>query len=76
MAARILFAKRINNGQSDVWWEDEPESRITIATNNIVYSARTLCSTEESDDFHKAFAKGETAVPNVAAEKLSADFHL
>ena len=33
MTTRLLLAKRINNGQSEIWLDAELEKRIVVATN-------------------------------------------
>lgn len=70
MADRILLAKRINNGQSEIWFSTEPEKRRVVATNGIVYPIRTLCSPEESKAFHEALADGQAPVPASVMDKL------
>jgi hypothetical protein len=40
MADRILLAKRINNGQSELWFSNEPKDLRVVATNIIVYPVR------------------------------------
>ncbi len=70
MADRILLAKRINNGQSEIWFSMEPEKRRVVATNVIVYPIRTLCSQEESKAFHETLADGQAPVPVSVMDKL------
>lgn len=76
MTDRMLLAKRINNGQSEVWFSAEPERRRVVATNGIVYPIRTLCSSEESKAFHEALAGGQASVPLSIMGKLIADLGL
>ncbi|MDW5266083.1 MULTISPECIES: hypothetical protein [Acidobacteriaceae] len=76
MADRMLLAKRINNGQSEVWFSTEPARSRVVATNGIVYPIRTLCSSEESKAFHEAFAGGQAVVPLSIMGKLIADLVL
>ena len=76
MGDRVLLAKRINNGQSEVWLGSEPEKRRVVATNGIVYPVRTLCSPEESTAFHEGFALGQAIVPLSIMDKLIAQLEL
>jgi hypothetical protein len=76
MVRQVLMARRINNGQSELWFEGDTERRLVLATNNIFYSIRTHCATGESEAFHAAFATGEAEVPAVIASKLAAEFGL
>ncbi|MBB6144340.1 hypothetical protein HNQ77_002292 [Silvibacterium bohemicum] len=76
MADRILLAKRINNGQSEVWFSTEPKSLRVVSTNVIVYPVRTLCTPEESKAFHEALANGEAPVPASILDKLIEDLGL
>lgn len=74
MASSTLIARRINNGQSEIWLEDNLDTVRVVATNGIVYPVQTLCSQEESEAFHRAFSDGSAAVPANAAGKLMSDF--
>lgn len=76
MEDRRLLARRINNGQSELWFEGDIERRLVLATNNIVYPIRMHCATSESESFHAAFATGEAEVPAVVASELTARFGL
>jgi len=76
MADRVLLAKRINNGQSEVWLSTEPKNRRVVATNGVVYPVRPLCSPEESKAFHEALADGQAPVPVSIMDKLIADLRL
>jgi hypothetical protein len=73
MIKGVLYAQRINNGQSELWFDAAPDRRRTVATNSIVYPIRTLCPLEESESFYKAFAEGAAAVPLEVASKLAVD---
>jgi hypothetical protein len=74
MATSTLCVKRINNGQSEIWIEDDLKSLRVVATNAIVYTVRTLCSQEVSEAFHKGFLEGATAIPKTVINKLLIDF--
>lgn len=76
MTDRMLVAKRINNGQSVVWFSTEPEKRRVVATNGIVFPVLTLCSSEESKAFHEALTGGQAPVPISIMGKLIADLGL
>lgn len=76
MADKVLFAKRINNGQSEIWIETQPQAKRVVATNGVLYPIRTICPKEESDAFHKAFNEGATAIPAELTERLASDFGL
>ena len=76
MGDRVLLAKRINNGQSEVWLGTETEKRRVVATNGIVYPVRTLCSPEESIAFHAAFALGQALVPLGIMDRLIVQLEL
>ncbi|MBB5066032.1 hypothetical protein HDF15_004402 [Granulicella mallensis] len=76
MVDRALIARRINNGQSELWFGGNAEQRLVLATNNIVYSIRMHCTTGESEAFHAAFATGEAAVPPAVVSELAAEFGL
>jgi hypothetical protein len=76
MADRVLLAKRINDGQSELWFSTELENRRVVATNGILYPVRTLCSPEESRAFHEALADGQAPVPLSIMDKLVANFGL
>jgi hypothetical protein len=76
MADRKLLAKRINNGQSELWLTTEAEKRRVVATNAVLYPIRTICSPEESKTFHDGLAIGEAEIPVSVTNKLIADFGL
>jgi hypothetical protein len=76
MADRVLLAKSINNGQSEVWFSIEPENLRVVAINSVVYPIRTLCSPEESKAFHEGLAGGHAPVPTSILDKLVADLGL
>jgi hypothetical protein len=76
MTDRVLLARRINNGQSEVWFSSEPKNRRVVATNIVVYPVRTLSSPEESKAFHEALADGQAPVPVSIMDKLIADLGL
>jgi hypothetical protein len=76
MADIILFAQRINNGQSEIWSETHPAGKRVLATNGIVYPIRSLCPKEESEAFYKAFNDGIAAVPATVTDRLVSDFAL
>jgi hypothetical protein len=70
MANANLMAKRINNGQSEVWMSADSAGRRLIATNEILHSVRTLCLKDETEAFHLLFAEGEALLPPQAADRL------
>jgi hypothetical protein len=76
MNDRLLVAKRINNGQSEIWFEHKPNHRRTVATNGILYPVRTTCSPDESNAFHKALGEGVATIPQAVADKLITGFGL
>lgn len=76
MADRVLLAKRIDNGQSEVWFSNEPKRLRVVATNSVLYPIRTLCSPEESKSFHEALAVGHAPVPTCIIDKLIGDLGL
>ncbi len=76
MSNRLLLAKRINNGQSEIWCENTPDNRRTVATNGIVYPVRMICSAEECACFYKALETGPAVIPVAVATKLATDFGL
>lgn len=76
MDVRVLIVKHINNGQSEIWCGDKPDKRRTVATNGILYSIRTNCSSEGCAAFYKAFDRGPAAILGAFTIKLAADFGL
>jgi hypothetical protein len=76
MANRFLLAKRINNGQSEIWFSTEPETKLVVATNGVLFPIRTICSPEESAAFHKVFNEGAATVPATVMDRLMSDFGL
>lgn len=62
MTDRVLVAKRINDGQSEIWFQAQPEMRRAVATNGIVYPLRILCTPDESEALYKAFGDGEAVI--------------
>ena len=76
MADRVVLAKRINNGQSEIWLSTRPEAKLVVATNGVVYPIRTLCSPEESAGFHHVFNEGVATVPAIVTDRLISDFGL
>ena len=76
MANHVLLAKRINNGQSEIWLITKPEAKLIVATNGVLYPIRSVCSPEEAVAFHKEFNEGIATVPAAATDKLISDFGL
>ncbi len=76
MADETLLAKRINNGQSEIWFAAQTQSKRVVATNGILYPIRTMCSKEEMDAFQQALNEGIATVPATLAARLVADFGL
>ena len=76
MDAQVLVARRINNGQSEIWREDTPEKRRTVATNGIVYPIRTGCSSDGCAAFDKALETGPAIIPEAVTNQLVSDFGL
>ncbi|WP_158822443.1 hypothetical protein [Granulicella sp. S156] len=76
MSNLALVAKRINNGQSEIWFDHKPNHRSIVPTNGILYPIRTICSLEESDAFREAFNDGIATIPQAATDQLAADFGL
>jgi hypothetical protein len=70
METPTILAKRINNGQSEIWLEADTEARQVVATNSILYPVRTLCPVNDLEAFQKAFADGPTVLPPAVAERL------
>ena len=76
MDDKNLLAKRINNGQSEVWLEIQPQRKRVVATNGILYPIRTTCSKDESEAFLMALNEGVATVPAMVVDRLAGDFGL
>lgn len=76
MDVRVLIAKHVNNGQSEIWCGDKPDKRRTVATNGILYPIRTNCSSEECAAIYKALDRGPAAILDAFTTKLATDFGL
>jgi len=76
MPEKQLVAKRINNGQSEIWVKEHPKNRRLVATNGILFPIRTSCATEEIASFLAAFADGDANIPGPVTAKLVEDFSL
>jgi hypothetical protein len=76
MADETLLAKRINNGQSEIWFAAQQQSKRVVPTNGVLYPLRTTCSKEETDAFQQALNEGTATVPSAVTARLVADFGL
>jgi len=76
MAEETLLAKRINNGQSEIWFAAQPHSKRVVATNGVLFPLRTTCSKEEAEAFQQALNEGTATVPAALTARLVADFGL
>jgi hypothetical protein len=76
MANATLLVRRINNGQSEIWLENQPDAKRTVATNGILYPIRTTCSKEEVVAFQQALDGGTASVPSALTVRLASEFEL
>jgi hypothetical protein len=55
-----VFAKRINNGQSEIWLGQNGKDltpRRTLASNEVLYITRRLCAQDVFETFHADYSK-------------------
>jgi hypothetical protein len=82
MEGAILYAKRINHGQSEIWCSiggagDSPSR--TIATNELFNVVRRFCTPDEFDAFHAGCHTGVGQIMQLevaAVERVLSELNL